>query len=415
MHKISFFILIILLYNPSLSLIGNTYDHIDKYVLNTPKSAEKNLAKLVQHLTKPCNNQKEKARAIFCWIAHNINYNVNAFLKKEYVDSSPEAVLKKKSSVCDGYANLFQQLAHEAGLESVKITGFAKDYNYELGSIFKGSGNHAWNAVKIDSHWYLLDVTWGAGYMNEDNKYQQYFNEYYFFTPPDEFIYNHFPDKMEWQLLENPISKQEFEQLTCLKPAFFNYDLKIISHKEWTIKTDNTIIIELSASENISIVAVLMKNKQELNDSFIFIQRSKHKILIHVLFPERGKYILRIFAKGKNEPGKYQWASDYQIETSKKIRGEKGFPQKYAKFEEADAYLFMPLDRYLKSGEDISFSIQVPGAEEVVLISDKIFIPLFKKKNLFSRKIKIKKGEIVIAAKFPGNNRYNGLLQYTGY
>lgn len=62
--------------------------------------------------------------------------------------------LVKGKSVCAGYAAAFHLLAQEAGLESVVVTG-----------IMDGGLSHAWNKVKVEDEWQIVDVT------NNDNDF----------------------------------------------------------------------------------------------------------------------------------------------------------------------------------------------------------------------------------------------------
>lgn len=56
------------------------------------------------------------------------------------------------TAVCNGYAQAFTAMAEAAGLEAVMVTG--SDSAGDTG------GNHAWNKVRIDGRWLLVDVTW---------------------------------------------------------------------------------------------------------------------------------------------------------------------------------------------------------------------------------------------------------------
>ena len=78
-------------------------------------------------------------------------------------------------SVCDGYSNLFSYLLTRCGVQSAVIWG------YSLGS------GHAWNAVKLDGEWYMVDPTWDDPLGNEpDEVSHTYFN-----CSWDEFSVNH--------------------------------------------------------------------------------------------------------------------------------------------------------------------------------------------------------------------------------
>ena len=162
---------------------------------------------LAAYLIEPAKNDREKARAIFRWITENIDYNVEVFFKGGSGATNSEDVLKSRKSVCYGYSDLFLSLAREAGLQAVRISGYGKGYGYVPGKNFTGPANHAWNAVMINGSWYLMDSTWGAGYVSGDGKYVRRFDDHFFMTPPSQFIFGHFPEDARWQLLDEPVSQ----------------------------------------------------------------------------------------------------------------------------------------------------------------------------------------------------------------
>ena len=82
------------------------------------------------------------------------------------------------------------------GLEVAVISGYSKGASYELGSMPKKT-DHAWNAVKIDSVYYLVDSTWGAGFCTEDT-FTKKSNDFFFCTNPKYFIRSHFPVFNQW-------------------------------------------------------------------------------------------------------------------------------------------------------------------------------------------------------------------------
>ena len=150
--------------------LNYSYEEIDRHALNAPASAEASVESLAAYLIEPAKNDREKARAIFRWITENIDYNVEVFFKGGTGATNSEDVLKSRKSVCYGYSDIFLSLAKEAGLEAVRISGYGKGYGYVPGKNFSGPANHAWNAVKINGSWYLMDSTWGAGYVSGDKK-----------------------------------------------------------------------------------------------------------------------------------------------------------------------------------------------------------------------------------------------------
>ena len=70
------------------------------------------------------------------------------------VAQSQEAygILVAGTAVCNGYAQAMHLLTEAAGLESVMVNG-------EASSGFT-TGAHAWNRVRIDGQWLVVDATW---------------------------------------------------------------------------------------------------------------------------------------------------------------------------------------------------------------------------------------------------------------
>lgn len=185
------------------------------------------LLELTTALTKNYSQQLYKARAIFIWITENIAYDYKYFNKYAYKGKDPKTftckddedcalkkkiwetkyinrVLRKGKAVCQGYSMLFKKMCDLAGLQSEIITGYVRTEYYQVGTV--GTLDHAWNAVWLDSAYYLLDATWAAGSCAKNGNgkllwFQKDYKEYYWLTPPADFARNHFPEKNKWSLL----------------------------------------------------------------------------------------------------------------------------------------------------------------------------------------------------------------------
>jgi hypothetical protein len=194
--------------SPLLAGDSDSFQAVDHHALAAPKEAEKSVASLAGYLANSAKNDSEKVRAIFRWVTDRIRYDVESLLKRQVGDNSPETVLKSRKAVCQGYAAMIERLCQEAGLEATQIRGFAKGYG-TLPTDKAGESNHRWNAVKIDGQWRLLDATWGAGYLS-GKRFIRDFNDYFFFTPPEQLVFSHFPVESQWQLLTPPVPAKEF-------------------------------------------------------------------------------------------------------------------------------------------------------------------------------------------------------------
>jgi transglutaminase/protease-like cytokinesis protein 3 len=362
---------------------------------------------LANQLKSRSKTDADKARIIYSWITHHIDYNFSGFLTGHYGDVSPEGVLSSRKGVCSGYANLFQALAQKMGLEAYVIEGYAKGYGYAVGNSM--DINHAWNAVKIDNAWFLIDSTWGAGYIN-NNQFVKKPNPFYFATNPTQFIYNHLPSDDDWQLLHKKYSKEQFEQLPEISPAFFEYGLNTISHKNHTIQASINTEIVLRVPDNIVIASDLSSDNSSFANS-ILIQKEQSQTRIHVAFPSAGTYKLNIYAKPKNQAPNYDHAISYRLIASQS--GEL-FPTTYKSFSDNQVNLEAPLQKTLPANQSVYFKLHVPSAQDVQVISQRSsqWTPLSGSGDSFAGTVPIEPGKVMVIARFPNQSSYQSLIEY---
>lgn len=202
-----------------------TFAAIDKHALAAPADAEQSIEELAQYLIMPAKTDEEKARAIFRWITDRIAYDVEGLLSGNLGDTSALATLKRRKSVCQGYATLFEALSTHAGLQVVTITGEAK--GVVLPNLPNANG-HAWNAVRVNGQWKLLDATWAAGTADVGKrKFNKRYNELFFFTDPHQLIFSHLPADSQWQLLEQPVSKAQFRRWPRIETDLFRLGISL--------------------------------------------------------------------------------------------------------------------------------------------------------------------------------------------
>lgn len=187
------------------------YSLLDKRSRELRKAEFATPEELAMALCRDLNTDREKARAIFTWIAEHIRYQMMpdppAKSKKAYYDQRVKQTFRSGKGVCMDYSLLYQRMAEAVGLNCAFISGNCKTFS-------KAWESHAWNAVFIDGKWELLDATWGAGYRNEQGKFVQEFQPGFFLTEPRIFLLNHFPDSSRWQLVSEPIIAEEFKKLS---------------------------------------------------------------------------------------------------------------------------------------------------------------------------------------------------------
>jgi hypothetical protein len=201
-------------------LAAQDYAKVDKFVMETPDSVTRDAATLANYLTNNnvATTTEKKARAIFFWIAQNIAYDKKYDLSSPFVSleviaqQNADQVLAKRKGVCEGYANLFVELASAAGLRAEKVVGVVKQSDGEIPRM-----GHAWVAIKLrkkaekgekaETKWYLCDPTWAAPQSKSE---RGKVNEIYFLAEPASFLTEHLPFDPMWQLCEKPINIEQF-------------------------------------------------------------------------------------------------------------------------------------------------------------------------------------------------------------
>jgi len=199
-------ILLFLLISSTLVLQAqknSKFTYIDRAMLQISDSSTFSTQNIADYIDSRFFTQKQKARAIFFWIAKNIDYDcedmfVNSSLK------SDEVLLNRKG-VCRDYANLYSDIANKVGIKTYIVKGYTRE-NRQV-----KYNPHAWCACMIDSIWYLTDPTWGAGYIKDFHFVREIDNDY-FLVRPAQFIKTHIPFDPLWQLSNYPISKREFQK-----------------------------------------------------------------------------------------------------------------------------------------------------------------------------------------------------------
>ncbi|XP_076461449.1 uncharacterized protein LOC143293941 [Babylonia areolata] len=218
------------------------FQSVDDHAIKVSQVEHDNFTDLIWHLVYSTGfrTELEKVRVIFRWMTSK---NMHAITFRDGAKpGSPEDVLLSFQNKQGTYARTFEVLCRFAGLTSTILTGYAKGLDYRPGNQFKESNyNHSWNAVLIDGSWYLIDSHWATRYLvSEKNVAENLVYEYddfFFLTDPEHLIYSHWSQAKEWQLLDRPVSLQDFESMPLVKSYFFKCAMHFVSHQQGVIST----------------------------------------------------------------------------------------------------------------------------------------------------------------------------------
>lgn len=208
------------------------YNKIDNKVFTFSKTApDAPFDSITAFVNNNFQTQEDRARAYYTWIALNVSYDVEHLnelnLMKVFsvnrvtsTGQKTKDVLKNKKAVCEGYSNLMVDFCKSSSIPCFLVCGYVKTPEGNIPEIL-----HAWNVLRIDSVWTMLDITWSSGYLNSDNKYVKRFSNKYFMSKPKNFVKDHMPLDPMWQLLRNPFTKKDFEHdsLTVSHSPILNY------------------------------------------------------------------------------------------------------------------------------------------------------------------------------------------------
>ncbi|KXX70591.1 transglutaminase domain-containing protein [Flammeovirga sp. SJP92] len=198
-------------------------EKVDQYVKENYPKRFSSIEKFADKIRSDFNNKEDQARAIFCWMANNISYNVKGLneqkvfkytysneaqklaIEKQIFHEIALEALKDKSAICDGYSKLYKAVCDELSIECEIVEGFSRVYLSDLNRKFQNP-DHAWNVIKLDNKWYLVDVTWGAGYLDESNKFVWEYEPLYFKGSPEVFFRNHYPLDTKWLFIDKSLT-----------------------------------------------------------------------------------------------------------------------------------------------------------------------------------------------------------------
>ncbi|MGN0430995.1 MAG: transglutaminase domain-containing protein [Lachnospiraceae bacterium] len=151
--------------NISGTAVKVVYDDDAEVTAKKQEEIRQKVEEIIAEIITPGMTELEKELAINEYLCNTCEYDNEAlenaaehdyaYVDSEFDDSfTAYGAIINGRCVCAGYAGAFKILADAAGLDSVVVTG-----------MLDGNLPHAWNKVRIDGEWLILDVT------NNDSDY----------------------------------------------------------------------------------------------------------------------------------------------------------------------------------------------------------------------------------------------------
>ncbi|KAL4660990.1 kyphoscoliosis peptidase-like [Arapaima gigas] len=298
---------------------------VDNLTINTGKELRAqrifSVESIVKAITRRSWSDLEKLRAIWVWLCHNIEYDLSGYLGLSEKLCSAKQVIEQGRGICCGYSDICLEMCREVGIECQEVSGHGKGIGYQLGQSYRNiKSNHMWNAVQLDGHWYLLDACWGAGKVDMDSKtFVKRYDDFYFLTDPEDFIDSHYPDDPRWQLLEGPITLEEFETRAFKTSDFFHLGLQLQHPKHFLLVTEGgEAVLSLSSSSPAEFTYEISQKGdgefKSVSSSFGLLTVSRLGMQLRLLPPARGTYNIMVFARPAGSTGSFCWVCSFLLE-----------------------------------------------------------------------------------------------------
>ncbi|CAF1407062.1 unnamed protein product [Adineta steineri] len=313
------------------------------------------LQQLVNIIQSLSNNQSliDCHWIIFYWITCNIEYDTVSYFSKNYQNQSAENVFRTKQGVCAGYANIYKYLCDQLNLKCEIVSGYSKGYGFDSREDVPTDTDHAWNAIEIDGHWYLMESTWGAGLLTDEKLFQRQLDTYYFFPRPNEMIYHHLPENDKWQLLRTPIQMKQYLQMPKINPIYFQLDLNLISPYNQAfidlLPRKSYALVLIRAPSDVQLIADLKLHEKDIEGGHQVEFDTKRQLYRCYFAPNIiGKYKITIFGKrGNTDVGSYSAAVDLILDVQQKIKNPISYPKTWAKFFDLNLNIISPKNTHL--------------------------------------------------------------------
>ena len=290
---------------------------------------------------------------IFYWVACNIKYDTVSFFSKDYKDQSAEGVFRTKMGVCAGYANIYKYLCDHLQMPCEVIGGYSKGYGFDDREGAPTETDHAWNAVEIDHHWYLMESTWGAGHLNEQKVFTRQLDSYYFLARPNEMIYHHLPEDDKWQLLQTPIQMTQYMRMPKLRPLYFELNLELISPRNQThidlLPEKSYALVLIRALSNVHLTATLKLKDQEIDGGHRVVYDKQKQIFFYYFAPVNiGKHKITIFGRqGDKEDGTHNAVLCLTLNVKQMSTSPISFPKTWENFFDSGLEVISPQNTHL--------------------------------------------------------------------
>ena len=195
--------------------------------------------------------------------------------------------------------------------------------------------NHCWDAIYIKGEWYFVDVLFGSGGMEEEEKNFVFktnnnrkcedvdykFNPFYFMTPPKYLILTHRPSEDNWQFTEKTSTMAQFltrkyYDIAQFYRGVYQYNIELLSHENPIIKITDKEQLEIKLRlKNFVLESDLCNTttKEKISELKYSFDDKNNIFVFEPNFPQNGEYLIKINTRSLKSTDLLYWPVFYYI------------------------------------------------------------------------------------------------------
>ena len=253
-----------------------------------------NWTNVANSIAKECYMPYDKAKAIYTWLAENIQYDTN------YSIYDADTAWEKNKGVCQAYCELFYRLGSALGLDVRIITGHGRGSEKSR----KVIEDHCWIVVNKDpypsqpypfpevivyekgqedkaniqitkglnrSNAIFIEPTWGAGVVENGKFVKSNHDMSWFDVDPCWMIFTHYPkNPLDQMLGDYTLSTEDYKHLPYLHPSYAEYGFESTDLLSYFIHTNSCDFPKIYPhySEYIEFVDIPIASRLRINEQY---------------------------------------------------------------------------------------------------------------------------------------------------
>ena len=270
-------------------------------------------------------------------------------------ESSWQATLTRRKAFCQGYAELLQKMCQIAGVPCEVISGYGRGFGFPIGQAENvRQSNHAWNAVKIQEHWHLVDVYLGRRPRRGAELSQAVRHALSVRRTAALSCTPTFPRKPNGSCSIRRCPRRSSPPCRCLEGRFFASGLRLSTPLRRLHPVGESVQFSLAAPEDVLLMASLAEPGKErgrqASSGRTLVRRGRNEINVLVTFPAAGRWGVRLFTKSRQDQGTYWQAATLEFEAAAGTPWT--FAEAYSSVEGIDSFLESPVYVPLPAGTD---------------------------------------------------------------